>query len=146
MTPQEQKAEVFKSQLQAQVEHQTETYKSLITISTAAFKSLQFLNGGAVIGMLTYLGHIENASFTAISAFKWGLGAFMFGLFLSTAVYIPAYLTQLNLHQENVSDKRMTHHHWLSLALWLCVFSLASFLIGGWCTLDAIAKAALGNP
>ncbi|MEK9940115.1 MAG: hypothetical protein VW548_04025 [Methylotenera sp.] len=145
MTPQEQAEEVFKSKLQAQVEHQTETYKSLITISTAAFKSLQLLNGGAVIGMLTYLGHIENASFTAISAFKWGLGAFMFGLFLATAVYIPAYLTQLNLHQENVSDKRMTHHRWLNLALFLCTLSLLSFLVGGWCTLEAIAKIAIGN-
>jgi hypothetical protein len=142
MTPQEQKAEVFKSQLQAQVEHQTETYKSLITISTACFKSLQLLNGGAVIAMLTYLGHNENASFTVISAFKWGLGAFMMGLLFATAAYLPAYLTQLNLHQKNVSNKSMTHHKWLRCALSLCILSLLAFLLAGWFTLGAIGEVA----
>lgn len=145
MTPEEEKLEVFRSQLQAQVEHKTETYKSLITISTAAFKSLQLLNGGAVIGMLTYLGHIENASFTAIMTFRGGLGSFMLGLFLATAVYIPSYLTQLNLHQENVSNKKQSHHRWLNVALLLCVLSLMSFLSGSWCTLNAIAEIAKGT-
>ena len=37
-------------------EHAIETYKSLISISTEALKAFQWLNGGAVVALLAYIG------------------------------------------------------------------------------------------
>lgn len=49
-------------------QHAVETYKSLIAISTEGFRALQLLNGGAIVALLTYLGHLTDPAKAATKA------------------------------------------------------------------------------
>lgn len=113
-------------------EHKNETYKSLITISTEGFKSLQYLNGGAVVTMLTYLGSKSNLDENVMKYASIALEKFLFGLFFATLVYVTSYLTQYALHNEN--NNRMSgvgnHKLWLMISFVLVLASLFCFTCG----------------
>ena len=81
-------------------EHALETYKSLISISTEALKALQLVNGGAVVALLAYLGQASDRATLAVEV-KCPMAFFVLGLVTATAAFIPSYLTQLALYQED---------------------------------------------
>lgn len=117
--------------------HKIETYKSMISISTEAFKALQYLNGGSIVAMLTYIGHMQPFDAKMICHLKYSLTFFIIGLVSATVVFITAYLTQLSLHNENIGNTAAGNHKvWLGISLLLCSISLLFFSIGAFSTLS----------
>src|SRR2546430_2679639 len=114
-------------------EHAIETYKSLISISTEAFKALQLLNGGAVVALLAYLGQMAPTHPELLNHAKGPLAFFVAGLVSGTLVYITSYLTQLSLHNENMGNKDYRggkHDLWLWVSFALGIGSVALFSLG----------------
>src|SRR6266436_4073369 len=84
--------------------HPEETYKSLITISVEALKTLALVNGGAAVAILAYLGNLASRSPTGrLSDMTWALVCFAAGLLLTVLAFIFAYLTQLQLYNEDLA-------------------------------------------
>jgi len=123
-------------------EHKIETYKSLISISTEAFKALQYLNGGAVLAVLTYLGQITSPSASALACIKLPIGLFLVGLVAATLVYLTSYATQLTLHNENIGSRSDGHETWLYISIGLCLLSVLAFCAGAFFSLDALIEIA----
>lgn len=127
-------------------EHAIETYKSLITISTEAFKALQFLNGGAVIAFLSYLSQMASKFPSLLCNAKVPLGCFVAGLFFGTLIYFTSYLTQLSLHSENIgSAKDGKHNLWLWLSAVLGIMSLICFALGSFLSLNVLSMISTAN-
>jgi hypothetical protein len=114
--------------------HAIETYKSLISISTEAFKALQLLNGGAVLAVLTYLGQRAPTDTELLLRATLPMRLFVAGLITGTLVYGTSYLTQLALHQK----KGGTSNCWLYLSFILCFGSVILFAFGAFACLDAL--------
>lgn len=126
-----------------QEEHKLETYKSLIGISTEAFKALQYLNGGAVFAVLTYLGQLDNPSTEILGYALCPLTFFILGLVSGTLVYVSSYITQFALYNEkNPNYVGSKHQVWLYISLLLCVLSLGLFSVGTFTVLDALSEIA----
>lgn len=126
-----------------QDEHKIETYKSLISISTEGFKALQYLNGGASVAVLTYLGSLKAHSPEALWHAECPLMFFIFGLICATGVYFTSYATQFALHNENGNKSFYTgakHQTWLGISIILCSLSLLLFSFGAIFALDALTK------
>ena len=125
-------------------EHKAETYKSLITISTEGFKALQYLNGGAVIAILTYLGTLECVSPKIISLTKLPLYFFIAGLVAATLLYLTSYMNQYCLHNENNNRKSGfgEHQYWLYGSMFLVLVSLILFCSGAISAVDALLEIA----
>lgn len=124
-------------------EHAIETYKSLISISTEAFKALQLLNGGAVVALLAYLGQAAPAHPVLLAQAKLPLGLFIAGLVASTLVYVTAYMTQLALHNENMghsAHKAGGHQFWLWSSFALGIFSVVLFACGAFACLGVLTN------
>ena len=118
-------------------EHALETYKSLISISTVALKTLQWLNGGAVVVLLAYVGQHSKLAVN----FKCSLGWFLFGLVTATVAFFTAYLTQLVLYDEDIHGaQRPRHTIWLWTTFALAVVSVIAFGIGAFTGLSALAQ------
>ncbi len=124
-------------------EHKIETYKSLISISTEGFKALQYLNGGAVFAVLTYLGSLKSPNVEALSYAKCPLTFFILGLVCATCVYLTSYATQFALYNENVNQSSYVgakHQVWLGISYALCIFSLILFSLGTMTALEALTR------
>jgi len=120
-------------------EHAIETYKSLIRISTDAFKALQFLNGGAVVALLAYLGKMAPTHPEILNHAKSPLIFFVAGLVSGTVVYVTSYLTQLSLHNENMGNTQAGKHKlWLWLSFVLGLGSVSLFSLGAFFSLSAL--------
>jgi len=123
-------------------EHAIETYKSLINISTEAFKALQLLNGGAVVALLAYLGQMAPTHPKILTYAKGPLSFFVAGLVAGTFVYITSYLTQLSLHNENIGNKGykgLKHGWWLFFSFLLGIGSVVLFSAGAFSCLGALS-------
>jgi hypothetical protein len=122
-------------------EHAIETYKSLISISTEAFKALQLLNGGAIVALLAFIGQTAPTNPEILTQARWPIGLFVTGLALGTFVYITAYNTQLTLHNENIGEKPVgAHKYWLRVSFVLATLSMIFFSLGAFsclCVLSA---------
>jgi hypothetical protein len=123
-------------------EHAIETFKSLISISTEAFKALQLLNGGAVVAVLAYLGQMAPTHPGLVGHAKGPLIFFIAGLVSGTLVYITSYLTQLSLHNENMGNKGYKggkHDLWLWISFALGIGSVVLFSAGAFACLGALS-------
>lgn len=84
--------------------HPEETYKSLITISVEALKTLALVNGGAAVAILAFLGNLASRTPAVhLPNMTWALVCFAGGLFLTVLAFIVAYLTQLQLYNEDLT-------------------------------------------
>ncbi|MGA3309845.1 MAG: hypothetical protein ABSD08_14695 [Xanthobacteraceae bacterium] len=116
--------------------HLEETYKSLITLSVACLKILAFVNGGAAVAVLTYLGNLSAHSttprhFNITPAILCYCG----GLFAALFAFMFAYLVQLQLFKEEsvlyVGLLAKRKHQWfLYTAMVLCFLSAILFAAG----------------
>jgi len=89
-------------------ERALETYRSMISVGTEALKALQLLNGGAVIALLTYLGHTSARLCLAPRA-QCPVAWFVIGLLSGTAAFLTTYFTQLLLYGEFVRGDKTRH-------------------------------------
>jgi ABC-type sugar transport system permease subunit len=84
--------------------HPEETYKSLITIAIEVLKTLALVNGGAAVAILAYLGNLTSREpARSLPNMTWALVSFALGLFLTVLAFIVAYLTQLQLYNEDLT-------------------------------------------
>ncbi|MEW5786808.1 MAG: hypothetical protein AB1899_03030 [Pseudomonadota bacterium] len=126
-------------------EHAIETFKSLISISTEAFKALQWLNGGAIVALLAYLGQVA-ASPSIVARATFPMTLFVAGLVSSTAAFVTAYLTQLALHNENISSPTFRgpkHKFWLWVTFIICIVSIVFFAWGAFACLNVFSSPAV---
>jgi hypothetical protein len=111
-------------------EHAIETYKSLIQISLEAMKFLAYMNGGAVIALLAYLGKIAGGK-VAVPDMRWPMACFLIGIVCSGFNYILAYLTQLRLFNETLDrGMRIKHTFFLVFAIIFACVSIIVFAVG----------------
>lgn len=125
-------------------EQAIETFKSLITISTEAFKALQWLNGGAVVALLAYFGQVSSDPSIVARAYV-PMALFVAGLVVSTAAFVTAYLTQLALHNENINNptyRGPKHTFWLWLTFVICVASIVLFAWGAFACINVFSTPA----
>jgi hypothetical protein len=84
--------------------HPQETYKSLISIAIEALKALALVNGGAAVASLAYLGNVAaHVPAIRLPNMIGPLASFASGLFLTVLAFVGAYLTQLQLYQEDLA-------------------------------------------
>lgn len=122
-------------------EHVVETYKSLISISVEAFKALQWLNGGAVVALLAYIGQRPELAETA----KCALSLFVAGLIAATGTFVTSYLTQLALYNEDIRGdeyKGLRHGVFLWVTFIIAMFSLICFSVGAFSGVRALSTVA----
>lgn len=122
-------------------EHAIETYKSLISISVEAFKALQWLNGGAVVVLLAYMGQRPDLAEPARCALTW----FVTGLVAATSTFITSYLTQLALYNEDIRKQEYrgpSHALWLWITFAVAMVSLICFSLGAFAGVRAFAQVA----
>lgn len=95
-------------------EHAQETYKSLIGFGTEALKTMQLLNGGAIVALLAYLGQVKPDA-TVAKNIGCPLMFFILGLSISTFAFLLAYLNQFSLFNEllNPYYQGKRHMFWL---------------------------------
>ena len=125
-------------------EHAIETYRSLISISAQAFKGLQFLNGGAVVALLAYFGQVSTASDVLLRA-KFPMALFVTGLVASTLAFFTSYLTQLALHNENLTQPTfmgLEHVFWLWVTFIICAVSVGFFAWGAFACINVLTASA----
>ena len=123
-------------------DHALETYKSLITISVEVVKTLLYLNGGAIVALLAYVGQAQNGPAVAKNA-TWTLIWFVVGLALSVVAFIGSYMTQLSLYQESVHSEtyKGKHQRWLIPSIIIGVLSLIAFTVGAFCGIAALSNS-----
>lgn len=110
--------------------HQTETFKSLITISLDIFKGLILINGGAAAGMVATLDKLTKV--IPIGAVQASMGFFVGGLLAAVVASSCAYFTQLALHEENMGrEARGNHRKWVIAVTIFCISSMVCFGVGG---------------
>ena len=115
----------------AYTEHDSETYKSMISISVEAMKSLLLVNGGAVIAVLSYLGAINNPAIASQAGLP--LGLFVSGVVFNIFTFVGSYLTQFALFNESMRPdiyKGPKHETFLCLSFVFLALCLLSF-VGG---------------
>jgi hypothetical protein len=114
----------------------TETYKSLVTLTTEGFKFCALANGGAAVALLAYLGNIAGKG-AAVPDMRWPMAAFLAGLGACGIAMLFAYLTQLKRLNLLAYRKPIVRDWRLFLAVLFFVVSLGCFCVGSWCAVGA---------
>jgi hypothetical protein len=140
--------EAFQKQhFDVQREHLTETYKSLVTLSTEGFKFCALANGGAAVAILAYLGNVAGKDRSvSMPDMRWtmaAMAAFLFGLFCCGVAMFFAYLTQLerlNSIVQGTPQRKKKQDRWLTVAKVCALLSLVAFAIGSFLGLISFFK------
>jgi hypothetical protein len=128
--------------------HLTETYKSLISISVEALKLVALVNGGAAIGILTFVGNLAaRGQVETVPRVGTSLLCFCGGLVCALLAFMASYLTQLQLYNEEIAIQRgvvpVRTHTWpLKVGVMLALVSVLLFGLG--CVLGS--RALTGSP
>jgi hypothetical protein len=125
-----------------QDEHAIETYKSLVTLSLEGLKAILLINGGAVVAMLTFLGHAQHGEKLAAHMW-WPLGFFIGGVICCAFAFIGSYGTQLALYNETVSPALYSgpsHKLVLALTVGLAILSVLCFAGGAFSSIDVLVR------
>jgi hypothetical protein len=111
-------------------QHKLETYKSMVTISLEAIRTLFLLNGGAIVALLAYLGQVAAKGGPSVDISR-PLTFFIVGLSLVPVAYGFSYWTQFSLFNEAVHRKNEERHMWFVVCTVVSlVASLAGFILG----------------
>ncbi|MDD9900706.1 MAG: hypothetical protein OXT65_06985 [Alphaproteobacteria bacterium] len=116
--------------------HTKATYDSLMTYGLNALKYIMLVNGGAIISLLTFVGHSHNQT----TSLKWAFLPFIIGIFLGGLASVTAYVTQLALfnESENPNNTLPSHTIYLQISLILIALGLFAFLTGAGLTVYLI--------
>jgi len=113
--------------------HAQETYRSLMEYGRGMLRFVFLANGGAVLAVLTFLGHLLTKSAPAPNL-RSPLVCFLVGLLLGGLGTGTAYLTQLTLYNEYLGDVTghglQSHTTWLYCTTALIALSLVAFGCG----------------
>jgi hypothetical protein len=127
--------------------HLTETYKGLITLSVEALKMLALANGGAAVGVLTYLGNLASHSPTSVRLpeIRPALLCYSAGLVATVLAFIAAYLTQLRLYGEERSrhggeQVHQLHSIGITVGVLLALLAALAFAMGCWKSAGALTS------
>lgn len=125
-------------------EHALETYRSLISISMQGLKTLLLINGGAVVAVLTYLGHSVLGPKLTPHVW-WPLGWFVAGVVFSAFAFLSSYATQFALFNESIPSstyKGPRHMTFLWITVGLIILSLVCFASGAILSVSVLSKYA----
>ena len=124
-------------------DHQAETYRSMVSLSTEALKTLFLINGGAVVALLAYLGQAASRNQLARRA-ECPLAFFVAGLVLCALAFGSAYRTQLAIYNEAARGAAFSgteHPAWLKRTFVLALASLASFVCGAFASIYVLGHS-----
>ena len=113
------------------VDSRKSTYESLITISNEGYKFLMFINGGALVAMLAFVGNMVSKNVKLVS-YELPFYCFSFGLVACGLAMFFGYLTQLKLlHEKNEIVQ-------FRIAMIFYVLSLLLFVLGCYKSVDVL--------
>ncbi|MBE5317307.1 MAG: hypothetical protein H4O13_18095 [Xanthomonadales bacterium] len=74
-----------------------ESFRQIIALGQSAIKSIFFINGGAAVALLAFIGHLATSATTAkaVMPFAHSLQLFVFGVFCAALTSALTYLCQL---------------------------------------------------
>jgi hypothetical protein len=124
-------------------EHTIETYKSMIGISAEALKTLQVLNGGAIVALLAYLGQVP-AKPCQVARIAFPLALFVVDLLCGTFGFLFSYFTQFALYNESLGRSGLfgsSHQRWLWATVVVALLSLAGFAWGAFASVSVLTVA-----
>lgn len=120
--------------------HEHETYKSMIAYGQGMLRFVFLINGGAIVGVMTFLGHMYEKD-GRILGMQPSIIMFLIGILLAGLASACAYLTQFCLFRETidrVQRKGWTSHvTWVRLTMLMILLSLGCFATG---SLTAISE------
>ena len=120
--------------------HEHETYKSMMTYGQGMLRFVFLVNGGAIIGIMTFLGHIYEKNGRVLEM-QPSIVMFLAGIILAGLAAAGAYITQFCLFRETidrVQGKGWTSHvTWVRLTMLTILLSLVCFAVG---SLTAISE------
>lgn len=122
--------------------------------SIAAFKTLILINGGAIISLLTYIGHATDQN--AAHSFSRAFIAYVGGLVIAVSAYLAAYASQANFMQDSTlrayeqlgiegqttkspDAYRKSGTTAVRIGVGLSVLSLTAFILGSVCAMSALS-------
>jgi hypothetical protein len=130
------------SRLDFRKEHAIETYRSLISISLAGFKTLMLINGGAVVAILAYLGQSPQGP-TLAPRVLWSLGAFVAGVLFCVGAFFGSYQTQFKLYNESISPTtKPSHMKWQGITMTFVLLSCLAFAVGAFSSVWLLSHKA----
>jgi hypothetical protein len=115
-----------------------ELFKGMLSTIAESLKMVAWINGGAAIAVLTYLGNLSSHGQPVFGPnIKTSILWYCAGLALSTFSFIIAYVTQLRLWEElrRRGEGRIVtryHHIGIYVACSCAVFGVAAFAAGSW--------------
>ena len=125
-------------------QEQLETYKSLVSLSSLALKTLLLLNGGAAIALLAFLGNTWGRD--DVPDVRASMALFLCGLACAGGATLVGYLAQLKLYQERRDNSFPSylrgHVFKLHVAVSLASFSMLVFCVGSYFAVVAFESGA----
>jgi uncharacterized membrane protein YidH (DUF202 family) len=105
-----------------------ETYRSMISHSSAAVKAVMLINGGSAIALLAFMRNIWKPETAGqMPDIILPMVLFVFGLFLAAFAAGTSYLTQFTFYREDLGYS--IDRWWKKHSLWLYI-SVGSFFLG----------------
>lgn len=139
--------------------------RAVIDFALLGLRGLTIINGGALIGLVTFLGHVESARHAQAVPLWWAYALFVFGLFLSFIAILGSYLAQTYFNWNEMSeaeraglqalgrdygedDGKNSRQQWedgnkaRTVAIVCAIGSILAFCIGAFCALAALVSTA----
>jgi hypothetical protein len=91
---QELERELAKIRYERHLQGAIDRSRAVIDFALLGLRTLTIINGGALIGLITFLGHVEIARHAQPVPLWWAYALFVVGLFLSFGAILGAYLAQ----------------------------------------------------
>jgi hypothetical protein len=154
-----QSIETHKPQLQATNNHEASereneraSFRATIEFALLVIRSLVLVNGGAAIGVITYLGHLwsktPESALASAMVVQHGLYAFVAGLALALLTAGCSYIAQalyseLDRHGGKTSPAASKGNRWRYAGVACAALSLGAFIAGAYLSAQAVKSPAM---
>lgn len=78
--------------------------RAVVDFALLGLRGLTIINGGALIGLVTFLGHAEATRPLQAAPLWWAYGLFVVGLFLGFMAILASYLSQTYYNWNEVAE------------------------------------------
>ena len=113
--------------------HKLETYKSMIDYGRGMLRFVFLVNGGAIVGIMTFMGNVYAKTGTVLNM-KTPIVIFLLGVLFAGVATATAYMTQFKLFNETVWETKGqgwdSHMRWVAITIALILLSLLAFATG----------------